>query len=228
MDPEPLARLFARDRLIRILMNFIIANYRGQENVKILDVGCGNGFITRELVNLGIKPENCTGIDLDEQLIEEARNKSPAKMNYLCQRLEDMEDKDTFNIIITSGFFAYFENPQVKQISAILKSKLMAGGLMISSNYDISWQQMEAGKLVGLDYGKDGIRSFDIHNNELNLLLQSEFRHLMRFPHTVGGHQWTQLGELITHPSKYSEFEFMLDSQKMKPTSYIDIYCPAA
>ncbi|PAJ72190.1 hypothetical protein CJF42_22480 [Pseudoalteromonas sp. NBT06-2] len=57
---EPVARILARDRLVRMLNAYVNVN----SNLTVLDVGCGNGYILREMINLGAKPENCLGIDL--------------------------------------------------------------------------------------------------------------------------------------------------------------------
>lgn len=47
------------------------------DNMKILDIGCGNGKMLRKFVSLGADPANLCGIDLLDFQIEEARRLSP-------------------------------------------------------------------------------------------------------------------------------------------------------
>ncbi|PAJ75126.1 hypothetical protein CJF42_06445 [Pseudoalteromonas sp. NBT06-2] len=111
-------------------------------------------------------------------------------------------------------------------ISAILKGMLMPNGIMISSNYDITWQQVDNGQLRGLDFLKDGIRAFDFDNNELNKLLEKDFTNVARYPHAIGGYKLAQLGELLSHPSRYSSYESILDANAVRATSFLDVFSP--
>ncbi|SFC24355.1 class I SAM-dependent methyltransferase [Pseudoalteromonas denitrificans] len=225
---EPIVRLLARDRLIRILQAYISVKLPDRiGKISVLDVGCGNGFILRECINIGADFNACMGIDLDENLIAEAKTKSPAGFKYHCQRLEEFAaDGLKFDIIITSGFFAYFDNHHMKSISLILKNMLNPNGLMITSNYDKDWLKLDNGQLRGLNYSIDGIRAFDFSQNELSQLLGAEFKHLSQHPHLISGDKLNKFSELFNNPSKYSAYESLLDSNAVKATTYLDVYAP--
>lgn len=224
---EPILRIIARDRMIRTLYSFVYSNFlKRLDTVKVLDVGCANGFNLREMVTLGIKAENCTGIDIEPSLIDEAKRSCPVGMNFHCQAIEDLPISDEkFDIIITSGFFAYFTNEQVSGLSTKLKQLAAPQAIMVSSNYDLAWQKNDGGQLRSLDLVKDGIRSFDFTNNELNNLLQKDFLHLLRFPHLVAGHHLT-LPQIqgVLRPGHYSSYESFIDKGEITATSYLDYF----
>lgn len=44
---------------------------------RVLDVGCGKGFLLRSMVRWGAEPENLTGVDLLPELVEEASRLNP-------------------------------------------------------------------------------------------------------------------------------------------------------
>lgn len=226
---EPVARVLARDRLVRVLSKLVLSNYMHKlDTLKVLDVGCGNGYILREMPNLGVKPENCYGVDIDEPLLIEADQKSPATMNYFCQPLDTLADSQgKFDIVITSGFFAYFTNEEVQRHSQIIRGMMAPGASMISSNYDTDWVQAKGGQLHPLSLRQDGIRAFDFAKNELNTLLSNEFKHFVRYPHALGGFKFSKFLEMLESPKGYSSYECMLDSEAVKATSFLDIYLQA-
>ena len=68
--------LFARRErdLIALLRRHVLLPLAGRD---IIDVGCGNGALLRDLVRLGADPERCHGIDLLPDRIETARDSDP-------------------------------------------------------------------------------------------------------------------------------------------------------
>ena len=70
-----------------------------QNGQTILDVGCGQGFFSRELVKFGVK---VVGIDLAEDLLKIARAKSSKNETYLKLSAEKMSElkNESFNAAI--------------------------------------------------------------------------------------------------------------------------------
>lgn len=54
------------------------------ENLRILDVGCGDGAQLRQFVQWGAKPENLFGVDLRPEVVETARSLHP-NIEVRCQ-----------------------------------------------------------------------------------------------------------------------------------------------
>ena len=67
----------------------------------ILEIGCGTGHHTKALVELGYQ---LTGIDIDESMIEKAKNRAKAA-NFLVMDFLDSPQKvkQKFNAIISLG-----------------------------------------------------------------------------------------------------------------------------
>lgn len=75
---------FAHAYLSNPLLNIIRSLYRGKA-VKILDVGCGNGYITSRLAELG---HSVVGIDVSQDGIDIARSTYPHIQFYACSLYE--------------------------------------------------------------------------------------------------------------------------------------------
>lgn len=97
---------------------------------KILDLGCGSGYITNYLVEKGL---NATGIDFSSEMIKIAKKKYP-KLNFLLDDFLNIEkhfDEDSIDglIAIYSLYFIPKEQFEVmlKSLSKVLKN----GGLFL-------------------------------------------------------------------------------------------------
>jgi 2-polyprenyl-3-methyl-5-hydroxy-6-metoxy-1,4-benzoquinol methylase len=92
-----------------------------KSDIKILDIGCGNGNISLALGSLGY---NVTGVDIDSTSIENARKINTFKnvqFNVLDANAFDV--KDEFDAIVCSEVLEHLENPSelVQSIFSILK-----------------------------------------------------------------------------------------------------------
>jgi 2-polyprenyl-3-methyl-5-hydroxy-6-metoxy-1,4-benzoquinol methylase len=92
-----------------------------KDDIKILDIGCGNGNISLALGSLGY---NVTGVDIDRTSIENARKINTFKnvqFNVLDANAFDV--KDEFDAIVCSEVLEHLENPSelVQSIFSILK-----------------------------------------------------------------------------------------------------------
>src|SRR5688572_14559728 len=74
-DPAHLFEMQERERyFLRLLAK---SGCRALNKYKILEVGCGNGELLRDLIKWGARPENTFGIDLIPERIVEAKNLCP-------------------------------------------------------------------------------------------------------------------------------------------------------
>lgn len=66
-----------------------------KKEVKILDVGCGNGNFLRFLYNKGFLEENMYGIDISWEALSIAKNRYP-KINFICQDAQNIPFPDNY------------------------------------------------------------------------------------------------------------------------------------
>ncbi|MBA2745048.1 MAG: methyltransferase domain-containing protein [Flavisolibacter sp.] len=80
------------------------------ENGKVLDVGCGNGVISRHLGRLGF---NVLGIDVSEKTIEIARNISPMpNVKFMTKSAEELvASGEKYDAVICSEVLEHLNEP---------------------------------------------------------------------------------------------------------------------
>src|SRR3954462_14099138 len=83
---------------------------KAQSKAKILDVGCGNGVISRHLGKLGF---NVLGIDVSDATIARARelNTLPNVSFEVISAEQLVAQGDTFDAIICSEVLEHLQNP---------------------------------------------------------------------------------------------------------------------
>lgn len=110
----------------------IVETIKGLSGKKALDVGCGEGWLTREMGNLGW---DATGLDATEKLVLEARSKS--SQNFEVFTYEDiMEGKSIpyapFDIAVFN-FCLYQEHGLHELLSKILEQLSSKGTIVIQT-----------------------------------------------------------------------------------------------
>jgi 2-polyprenyl-6-hydroxyphenyl methylase / 3-demethylubiquinone-9 3-methyltransferase len=123
-DPVALLRAEARARNRWIVSEMARRSFVG--NIRILDLGCGAGFLANELVRFGY---DVTGLDASESTLEVARrHDSTGKVDYRRGDAYCMEFGDgIFDAVCAMDFLEHVENPGqvVREVSRVLR----AGGL---------------------------------------------------------------------------------------------------
>lgn len=99
-----------------------------QSMAKILDVGCGNGVISRHLGKLGF---NVLGIDVSDQTIARARelNTLPNVFFEVISAEQLVAQGDTFDAIICSEVLEHLQNPS--SLLKVLYQSLKPDGILI-------------------------------------------------------------------------------------------------
>ncbi len=83
---------------------------------QILEVGCGNGRVLRELIKWGARPENVVGVDLLPDQIEEAKRLCPSSVALYCQNAANFPFSDaTFNLVVQITAFSSVLDPGLKR-----------------------------------------------------------------------------------------------------------------
>jgi ubiquinone/menaquinone biosynthesis C-methylase UbiE len=106
----------------------------------ILDVGCGTGVWLREFVKWGAAPERCSGVDLIEDRIAEARRLSPAGIQLTCGSAAALSHADaSFDIVLQSLVFTSILDQDVRAlVAAEMLRVLRPGGIVLWYDYHVN------------------------------------------------------------------------------------------
>jgi 2-polyprenyl-3-methyl-5-hydroxy-6-metoxy-1,4-benzoquinol methylase len=126
------------------------AHFRFDSGDKVLDYGCGPGFLTDFLVKMNIK---VTGIDINEEYIARNRARHPAQ-RFIHHDSADLTSKIgdyKFDYIILLSVVQYFRDlAEVAEVVKALRQSLSPGGRIILA--DVLDQNTSA--------ARDGMASF--------------------------------------------------------------------
>ena len=117
-DPAHLFEMQERERyLLRLLAK---SGCRALHKHKILEVGCGNGELLRDLIKWGARPENTFGIDLIPERILEARTLCPQGISIEAGNAAEINFPDkTFDLVFQSTVFTSVLDYQIKASIAL-------------------------------------------------------------------------------------------------------------
>lgn len=103
-------------------------SFLNPESHLILDVGCGNGNISRYLGNLGYRT---TGVDISEKAIEKAQSLNTYQnVEFFVKNAEQLNDENRkFDAIICSEVLEHLENPL--ELLEAIKKILNKDGILI-------------------------------------------------------------------------------------------------
>jgi len=107
-------------------------------HVKILEIGCGEGDLTKALVK---KAELVVGIDVSDPLIQRAKKRVPDATFYTSS-LEEFSSKIKFDVIICSEVLYY-----IKDEKKVLSKLKKLGKHLITSHFVIYFPQFCLGSL---------------------------------------------------------------------------------
>lgn len=105
----------------------IIDQILSHSPTNVLDVGCGEGWLSHKLLSLGIK---CIGFDAIPELIEEAQKIAPE--NFFLSTYEDFSSSSigtTFDLAVCN--FSLFGDESVNHLFQALGSVLSPDGILI-------------------------------------------------------------------------------------------------
>ena len=112
-DPAHLFEMQERERyFLRLLAK---TGCRALDKHKILEVGCGNGELLRDLIKWGARPENTFGIDLIPERIVDAKNLCPQGISIQQGNAAEIDFPDqTFDLVFQSTVFTSVLDSQIK------------------------------------------------------------------------------------------------------------------
>ncbi len=113
----------------------IIDKKKINNKTKILDVGCGDGNLIYFL-NKKFPSASITGVDIDKKIVERVRRNTDKKNNIFKYDIIKKNQKkiDKFDIIISAGVLAIFDNPEIF-FKNIFKNLKKNGTLYLFGNF---------------------------------------------------------------------------------------------
>ena len=122
-DPVALLRAESKTKAPWIIEK-LRSNQLVNSDTKILDVGCGAGFLSNELVKLDMQ---VTGVDLSEESLKvAARHDITGRVTYQAADAYHLPFADhSFDVVTAMDFLEHVENPNevIKEFSRVLKPK---------------------------------------------------------------------------------------------------------
>ncbi|MEI7709770.1 MAG: class I SAM-dependent methyltransferase [bacterium] len=108
-----------------IILPNILKMLGSQKGLKLLDLGCGQGFFSREFLKAGA---NVTGVDLASKLIDIAKERSPKEINFLVSSADALGaiKNNSFDIVVTILAIQNMKN--VEKVMSEASRVLKAGG----------------------------------------------------------------------------------------------------
>lgn len=115
------------------VINKIKMHFEVSSSTKVLDVGCGGGFLSNELAKAGF---NVTGTDIAEDSIKVAALYDTTKsVKYIAADAYHLPfDDNSFDVLTAMDFLEHVEDPQgvIKEFSRVLKP----GGIFIFHTFN--------------------------------------------------------------------------------------------
>jgi ubiquinone/menaquinone biosynthesis C-methylase UbiE len=159
-----------------------LVNYlnRKQKKLNILEIGCGNGWLTNQLA--GIKETQVTGIDINETELEQAQRVfQKPNLKFIYADIQSGILEKDFDIIVFAASFQYFNSVQ-KILSACFDHLNNSGEIHIVDTKFYSLTESIEAKQRSSNYFKSkGFPQMDEYyfHHSLNDLLP--YDHIMLF-----------------------------------------------
>jgi SAM-dependent methyltransferase len=137
LDDPANAYMFARRErdLIALLRRHGLMPLCGRD---IIDVGCGNGAVLRDLVQLGADPPRCAGIDLLQERIELAQA-ADDRMTFTCGDASSLPCAEaSYDVALQFTLLSsVLDAPMRRAIASETMRVLRPGGVLVW--YDFIW-----------------------------------------------------------------------------------------
>jgi 2-polyprenyl-3-methyl-5-hydroxy-6-metoxy-1,4-benzoquinol methylase len=123
------------------LVNWIIEMLKKAKSTKVLETGCGNGFLSLELAREGF---DVTGLDISPESIKIAsgyldiqKDKESLSLKYLCENLTEYKEYQGESIVFF-GFLHHLPPDVLKDFVKMISEKMKPGQIFlgIEPRYD--------------------------------------------------------------------------------------------
>lgn len=151
----------------------LLAFLRKEDRGSVLDLGCGNGWMSAKIAELGYE---VTGMDVNNTELKQAKRVFGGNINWLLEDVFLYQPDQSFKFIILSASFQYFEHAD-KLLTKLLSLLAENGSLVIMDTFLYEENEIESAKKRSAAYyksmGADTMLKHYFHRSKRDL-----------FPHT--------------------------------------------
>lgn len=140
------------ERVFRMTQSYIVNLFKGQQNLRILDIGCGNGMFTAPLAG----KHQVVGVDVSTNMLRLAKMNLHRPVNALAEALPFADN--SFDAVLCIEMFQCVDNGNeiVKEMARVLKP----GGKLVVQTLNKSSLIRRAHRL--LDSESKLLRMYDL------------------------------------------------------------------
>lgn len=129
---------------------------------RVLDIGCGNGSLAKQIMALGIE---VVGIDLSQSMVDMAQEKG---VDARCINLHDLEEEFDCAIAVFDVLNYLDEKELTQFLEGVKKVLLPKGKLLADINTEFGFEEIAQGDMNNAD--KNGFVAISAVYEELKLL----------------------------------------------------------
>lgn len=136
-----------------------------EADASILEIGCGTGYILKKLPNTC-----CTGLDLSEKMIVEAKKDNPKHIEFICANAEIYKFNKKFDYILISDTLSYIKD--IQNLFHNLKNATHNDTRVIINYHNFVWFPiLKFGEIFNLKMPQPRLNWIGVHdiNNLLNI-----------------------------------------------------------
>lgn len=135
------------DDLLR--KQILLSELPPQTYSRVLDIGCGHGFVTRDLPG-----DNVIGVDISSEAVKQAKRYENNKTKFINATIFDLNNilTETFDLIIVTGvLYEHYIGNSLRLIYIIIDELLDNNGILASVHIK-SWYQARFPYLLITEY----------------------------------------------------------------------------
>lgn len=122
-----------KKKMAHSLLSTLNRRYSANSSIRILELGCGTGYVTEQLSNLFPKA-HITAIDFAESMIAVAKTRQNVKnVTFYCEDIERLRLEETYDVIISNATFQWLND--LKQVIRNLFHHLSIDGILLFSTF---------------------------------------------------------------------------------------------
>ena len=107
--------------------------------IRVLDVGCGNGAVLRKFVEWGVSPQNCVGTEFLISRLNVAKSKSHSAMKWKLGNLDALDKGETFDIVMANTVFSsILSHNERAALANSMWQRLRVGGIVLLFDFKVN------------------------------------------------------------------------------------------